>query len=85
MRILIVSLIAFGLDQFTKFLVKQWIGLGDSIMILGDAVRFTHIENRGIIFGIMAGNNQFFFMASPLYSVTHVFPGRQIRNQNRVI
>jgi len=65
-RIIFFSIIIFAIDQLTKFLVKQWIGLGDSIRIFGDYVRFTHIENKGIIFGIMTDNMLVFTILSVL-------------------
>lgn len=53
----ILVLVAGGvllLDQVTKFLVMRSIPFEASIPIVGDFVRFTHIRNRGVAFGLLS-------------------------------
>ena len=51
---LFVAVVAF--DQVTKNLVKQAMALGQSIPVIGDAVRITFVENDGIAFGLHVKN-----------------------------
>jgi len=64
LRILVVSIIVFAIDQLTKFLAKHSIGLGDSVRVLGETVRLTHVQNEGIAFGIMVSNKPLFTLFS---------------------
>lgn len=41
------------LDQFTKFLIRRYLPLHDSIPLIGDDfLRLTHVQNPGIAFGV---------------------------------
>ncbi|HQU72107.1 MAG TPA: signal peptidase II [Calditrichia bacterium] len=46
----------FALDQICKTLAQGYLAPSGSVDILGDILRFTYIENRGIAFGITIGN-----------------------------
>jgi len=81
MRILIVSIIVFVIDQVSKFLVKQWIGLGDSIKIIGDTVRLTHVQNEGIVFGFIVGNMALFTFISIVGALIIFYYLLRIKNQ----
>ena len=39
-------------DQITKWMVKSWMILHDSIPLIGSAVQLTYLENPGMAFGI---------------------------------
>ncbi|MBL7993951.1 signal peptidase II [bacterium] len=40
------------LDQITKWMVKHWMNLHDSIPLIGTTVQLTYLENPGMAFGI---------------------------------
>jgi signal peptidase II len=44
-----------ALDQATKHLVVANIARGDSVPIVGDVLRITHLRNPGAAFGILRG------------------------------
>lgn len=54
-----LAAIVFLADQFTKFLVQQFIPFGYSwpLWLGRDVFQFTHIHNTGSIFGILQGQN----------------------------
>ncbi len=56
MRLTIIIVVSFLLDQITKLLVKKTMYLGQSIEVFGDVVRLTYVENPGMAFGINIGN-----------------------------
>ena len=79
MRVLVLSALIVGVDQFTKLLVKgihlpdlgiHWQGMtyGESIPLLGDFLRLTYIENPGMAFGIDVGSKLFFSIFSVVAS-----------------
>lgn len=40
------------IDQVTKWMVKHWMALHDSIALIGSTVQLTYLENPGMAFGI---------------------------------
>ena len=61
---LFIAVVAF--DQVTKTIVKQAMTLGESIPVIGDAVRITFVENDGIAFGLHVKNAVIFTAISIL-------------------
>ena len=49
-----------ALDQASKMIIKHSMVLGQSIPVLGDAVRITFVENDGIAFGLHVKNAALF-------------------------
>ena len=49
--LLLTTLIIFS-DQLSKFLIKSYLLKYQSIEIIGNFLKFTYIENKGIAFGI---------------------------------
>lgn len=43
-------------DQITKLLVRMHMYEGESIRILGDFFRLTHVQNRGAAFSMLSGH-----------------------------
>lgn len=43
-------------DQLTKLLVRTNMYVGESICILGDFFKLTHIQNRGAAFSMLSGH-----------------------------
>lgn len=54
-----LAAIVFLADQFTKYLVQQFIPFGQSwpLWLGREIFQFTHIHNTGSIFGILQGQN----------------------------
>jgi signal peptidase II len=58
-----------GLDRWTKHLVSHGLSLGQSIPVVGDAVRLTYVENPGMAFGLRLGDGTVFTVFSVLASL----------------
>jgi len=56
-------------DQLTKHLIRDMMTVGQSIPVLGDVVRFTFVENRGIAFGIRISHGWIFTVLSIVASI----------------
>lgn len=52
MKIYWIALCVVVFDQVTKWMVKQWMVLHDSIPVFGTTVQLTFLENPGMAFGI---------------------------------
>lgn len=55
-----IIILMLGLDQVSKWLVRDAMNLGQSIPIISSLMSLTYIENRGAAFGIMAGGRVLF-------------------------
>ena len=64
MKMFLISLSVFFLDQVTKWIAKTQIGLRESVEVFGDTIRLTHIQNQGMAFGIAIPNKYFFNILS---------------------
>jgi signal peptidase II len=60
MKLLFISIVVFALDQFTKWVAQSKLALRESIEVFGDTVRWTHIQNQGMAFGIAIPNKYIF-------------------------
>jgi len=61
------------LDQISKILVKIFIPYYSSIEIIGDYLRFTFIENRGIAFGIDTGDFHIYITVLTIIAISILF------------
>ena len=59
-KFLSIIILMLGLDQVSKWLVRDAMNLGQSIPIISSLMSLTYIENRGAAFGIMAGGRVLF-------------------------
>lgn len=59
-KFLSIIILMLGLDQVSKWLVRDAMDLGQSIPIISSLMSLTYIENRGAAFGIMAGGRVLF-------------------------
>lgn len=58
------------IDQVSKWWIRQAMTVGESITVLGDFLRITHVQNKGMAFGIDLGNYMFFTIISILIAGT---------------
>jgi len=50
-----VALLVAGLDQLLKFLIVKNIALGQSLPLIGQAVKLTYVRNTGAAFSLFVG------------------------------
>ncbi len=55
MKYYIFALSFIAADQLSKFLVRTYLDVGESVSVLGDFFRLTHIQNRGAAFSMFSG------------------------------
>jgi len=69
LKIFIIPVIVIFSDQVTKFIVKKYLVLGESIKVMGNTVCFTYIENEGMAFGIKIDNITIFTFLSLIVTI----------------
>lgn len=58
----VLALGVLAVDQFTKWLVRDSIALGEIRPFLGDFLVLTYVRNTGAAFGVFAGGRVFFIV-----------------------
>ena len=66
----IVAVLIFALDQFTKYLIRAHLAIGDSFPH-DSPVRFVHATNTGAAFGILQGQT-FFLVLTTLFGLAAI-------------
>ena len=51
---ILIIISGIALDQFTKYLTVKFLALGETYPIINGVVHFTHVQNRGAAFGMLA-------------------------------
>lgn len=62
----IVTLLVFGVDQLSKWLIVKNMYLTESISIIGDFLQFTSHRNRGAAWGMMEGQFVVFYIVTAI-------------------
>lgn len=75
--------IALILDQVTKQITRMTMVVGQSIQIIGNFIRLTYVENRGMAFGIQIGDGTVFTILSIIASVGIAIYLYCQRNENK--
>lgn len=60
----LIALIVFLIDQGTKYLIATRLELAEQIPVIGDFFLITSHRNRGAAFGILEGQQWFFFLVT---------------------
>ncbi len=61
---LITLIIVLALDVLTKFLVRKYIDLNQSIPLIKNVLHITQVHNSGAVWGILQNNNILFIIIS---------------------
>lgn len=63
-RIYLTALATLFLDQASKYAIRTWMHVGQSIPLIPRLLNFTYVRNAGAAFGILAGKRIFFIVSS---------------------
>lgn len=82
---ILLLLIIVAMDQLTKWAVVSNLSLHQSIPVIPDVLRITHVENRGAAFGLLQ-NFQWLFIVVTLLILLLAFVYRdRIRQEPRLL
>ncbi|MBN1559110.1 signal peptidase II [candidate division KSB1 bacterium] len=73
LKILIITAIIVAIDQMTKIYISRSMQLYQSFRLLGDFIRLTYVENKGIVFGIKMAHGGFFTVFAAIASLAIMF------------
>ncbi|HAN21530.1 MAG TPA: signal peptidase II [Clostridiales bacterium] len=59
-----ITIIIVTLDQLTKYLVTQYINIGEKVDFIPFFINLTHVENEGASFGMFAEHRWIFMLLS---------------------
>jgi signal peptidase II len=62
--LVLVGVSLVGLDQLTKSIVAATLAEGESVPVIGNVLRITHIRNSGAAFGMLRGFGGLFALAA---------------------
>lgn len=65
-KIVLVALITFILDQFIKFIITTNLSIADTINVIKNFFRITYVENSGAAFSIFENSRVFLILLSIL-------------------
>jgi signal peptidase II len=85
-RIAVLALSIYALDQFTKFLVLQWLGRNEERVIIEGFFKFVHWGNTGAAWSLFRGNNELLAIIAliallVLFLFRHHFDSRTLMGQ----
>lgn len=63
-RLAALAAVVVGLDQLTKAVVASSLDEGESIRLIGEVLRLSHIRNSGAAFGLLRGYGGLFALAA---------------------
>ncbi|MEO5534784.1 MAG: signal peptidase II [Pseudolysinimonas sp.] len=75
-----VAVVAFGLDQLSKYLVTTHIGLNESVPVLGEFLQLHYVTNSGAAFSLGTGFTWVYSIVAALVIVFIVWFSRRIRS-----
>ena len=59
-----IAAITFLLSQLGSYLIHQFLGIGESVVLIEGALNFTHVRNLGGVFGLAQGKGWVFGLLS---------------------
>lgn len=73
----LIFLLGLGLDQGSKYLVRQSLAPGQLVEVIPDYFNLVHVYNRGAAFGLLSGLApglaQYFFVSTALLALAVLF------------
>lgn len=76
----LTALVAYGADQGAKALVVAGLPVGESVPVIGDLLRFTHVTNSGAAFSLGSGFTWVLSLLAAVVVVAIIWFARRIRS-----
>lgn len=85
MAYFIIAAAVLVLDQLTKWLVVQYMEIGQTVPIIEDLFYLTSHRNAGAAFGILQNQRLFFIVVTSVVVVFLVYYLVKLKNQKRLL
>lgn len=84
-KMYIIALLALLLDQASKYAVRAFMHVNQTIPLIPKVLHFTYVRNAGAAFGILAGKRLFFIIASLLVVLVLIVYSREIKENSMLL
>jgi signal peptidase II len=81
----LIALILFLIDQGTKYLIATRLELAEQIPVIGNFFLITSHRNRGAAFGILEGQQWFFFLVTVVVVVGIVWYLNKVKATRKLL
>lgn len=81
----LIALIVFLIDQGTKYLIATRLELAEQIPVIGNFFLITSHRNRGAAFGILEGQQWFFFIVTLVVVVGIVWYMNKVKATHKLL
>ncbi|WP_128895093.1 signal peptidase II [Longirhabdus pacifica] len=78
-----IAVVVIVIDQITKYLVKNYMELRESISIIGEFFRLTSHRNKGAAFGILQDQRWFFIVTTVIIVGVIIIYMNMMAKQNK--
>ncbi|MWV45212.1 lipoprotein signal peptidase [Paenibacillus sp. HJL G12] len=78
----ILALIAFLVDQSTKFMIAKQLEIGEEIPVIGNFFLITSSRNRGAAFGILPNQRWFFVVVTVVVVIAIIWYMQRVRKSS---
>ncbi|WP_397386625.1 signal peptidase II [Paenibacillus roseipurpureus] len=85
MKYYLYAIIAFILDQVTKWIIVKKVTLGEEHPVIGDFFMITSHRNRGAAFGILQNQRWFFIVITTIVLIGIVWYLRKTAREDKVL
>ncbi|WP_336775350.1 signal peptidase II [Paenibacillus sp. MMO-58] len=85
LRYYIVALLAFLVDQVTKWIVATYMTIDQKVSFIPGLIGFTSIRNRGAAFGILQNQRLFFVVLTSIVLVGIVIYLRKVYREKKLL
>ncbi|MGG7508513.1 signal peptidase II [Plantibacter sp. YIM 135249] len=76
----LVAVVAYALDQFTKFLIVSNLEVGEVVPVIGNFLQLYFVKNSGAAFSLASGYTWIFSILATVVVVVIVWFARRIRS-----
>ena len=84
LSVISIAVIALILDQFTKFAVRQNVGINNSVPAVKNIFHITYITNTGSAFGLFKDLNLLFIFISIAIMIFIVYYLKNAKSENKI-
>ncbi|NBI29440.1 signal peptidase II [Chengkuizengella marina] len=85
MRYYLIAFIMILLDQISKWMIINYLEIGDRISVIGDFFQITSHRNKGAAFGILQNKQLFFIIITIIIVVMVIWFLEQSKKENRPV
>lgn len=76
----VIAALVYGIDQYSKYLVTEFLTLGEQVPVLGEFLQFNYVKNAGAAFSLGSGTTWIFAIIASAVAIFIVAFAHRIRS-----